>query len=339
MTKKKYKRPALRHHPRHIFRRVFSSWPWIIWGAAGITVVVLLPGGINRDRFHGEAERTYEYVASLEDGRVTELSVAIGDPVKAGQVIGKIDNALLASELLMDRASLMKTRDKINSIRVGLQTLRLEEAQAKADLKTLEAQQARNKDLIAKNLLLEQDTEDLQPQIEAASSVVAQYPILIKTVEKRLQDAEQDTALLDDAMLARVQEEQKKLIARSDGVIAEVLHQAGDVVETGDPIVRISNIETSRVIAFLPEGKKLTVIEGQTCRVISSLSRKPYDAKVLSITADIRKLPVFTGMNAQVLRGRRLVIDLENGATLIPGERVVVVSAKSIFEQWFGRSL
>jgi multidrug resistance efflux pump len=287
MTKKNFKRPSLRLHRRHLVRQVFNGWPWLVWIAAAVAVLVLLPGGMYRVRFHGIAERTYEYVSPLENARLKSLLVEMGDTVQAGQLIGELDNDFLAMEL------------------------KLEEAKTAAELKALEAQWARSRELLAKNLVLEQETEDLRPQIEALKEVLALYPGLIAQLEDRL-------------------------VATTAGVIAEVLHQPGDIVQTGDPVVRISNVSTSRIIAFMSEENRTNIAEGERCRIITSADREVLHGVVKSITADIRKLPVFTGFSDQLLRGRRIVIEIVDGS-LVPGEQVVVVPDISIFEQWFGK--
>jgi hypothetical protein len=50
-----------------------------------------------------------------------------------------------------------------------------------------------------------------------------------------------------------------------------------------------------------------------------------------------RKLPVFTGFSDQFLRGRRIVIELDDGVELPPGERVIMVPNVSIIDQWLGK--
>ena len=337
MTQHAFKRSSLRHRPRHLVRQLFSGWPWFIWLGAAIAVLLLLPGGMHRTRFHGLAERTYEYVSPLESGRLKSLFVTLGDPVHEGQLIGELDNESLATELLMDQASLMKTHDKIHSIRYEAESLKLEQAKVAAELKTLEARWKRTAELLEKNLILEQEIEDLRPQIAATKEVLAHYPNLISQLEERLNVAERDAALFNSDDLRKLQAAQCRLEATTAGVVAEVLHQPGDVIETGDPVVRISNVSTSRIIAFMPEEQRMDLGEGERCRVIASASRALYLGQVKSVTADIRKLPVFTGFTDQILRGRRIVIELDAGAKLVPGEQVVVVPDLSISEQWFGK--
>ncbi len=167
MTNKIFKRPAFRQRRRNLIRQMFNGWPWLVWIGAAIAVLVLLPGGMHRVRFYGVAERTYEYVSPLESGRLKSLLVDLGDAVHAGQLIGELDNETLASEMLMDQASLMKTRDKVHSIRYEVEILKLEQAKVAAELKALEGQWKRTEELRAKKLILEQDVEDMRPQIAA----------------------------------------------------------------------------------------------------------------------------------------------------------------------------
>ena len=336
MNKKNFQRPALRQHRRHLVRQFFNGWPWLVWIAAAITVLVLLPGGLYRVRFHGIAERTYEYVSPLENARLKSLLVDMGDTVQAGQLIGELDNESLATALLMDQASLMKTRDKVRSIRYELESMKLEAAKTAAELRALEARWSRTEGLLKQRLVLEQEIEDLRPQIEATKEVLAHYPPLIDQLEDRLSIAASETEQFNADELQQLLAAQCRLVATTAGVVAEVLHQPGDIVETGDPVVRISNISTTRIIAFMPEEKRMNIAEGERCRVITSADREIYHGVVKSVTADIRKLPVFTGFSDQLLRGRRIVIEIDDG-TLLPGEQVVVVPDISIFEQWFGK--
>ena len=337
MTRLKFKRSSLRQRRRNFIKQLFSGWPWIIWMSAAVAVLLLLPGGMHRVRFHGVAERTYEYVASTQDGRIKSLLVNMGEVVYAGQLLGELDTVSLATDLLMDQASLMKTRDKVHAIRCEVEEVKLEEAKTVAELQVLESSWKRTQSLLKKNLLLEQDMEDLRPQIEATRKVLGHYPVLVTQLETRLKAAENNVKMFNSEELKQLQVAKCRLEATTSGVVAEVLHQAGDVVETGDPILRISNVATTRIIAFVPAERRNGIDQGERCRVITSSSREIHIGTVKTVTADIRKLPVFTGFRDEVLRGHRIVIELEDGAEMTPGERVVVVPDVSIFGQWMGQ--
>jgi multidrug resistance efflux pump len=318
------------------FKSLLNGWPWAVWMGAALLVILLLPGGLNRVRFYGVAEKTYEYIAPLEDSRITHIYVDLGEYVETGTLIATLENQSLATELLMNQASLLKTRDRVASLRADIEILRLEEAEAKAQLHIWEEQWKRTEALRAENVLLEQEIIDLRPQMAAQRNMIARYPAIFKEMEQRLLTLEEELALIDADKLNQLQMKQSHLVAQKAGVVAEIMQRPGDVVRTGDGIVRISNISTDRVIAFIPEEMKADIIVGNPCRIISTSSRNTYLGTIESITADIRKLPVFTGFADQFLRGRRMIIQLDDGFTLTPGEQMIVVPDRSLIEQWFG---
>lgn len=332
MTAKEFKRPAMKQSRRHIVRQFFNSWPWLVWGGAAILAILLLPGGFYRIRYHGEAERVYEYVSPLENGRLKAIHVGMGDLVNAGQLVGELDKEALAAEQLMDRASLMKTRDKIFSIRYDLKEVQLEQAKTKAELLALQSRWQRTETMLEQNLITEQEIEDLRPQIEVTRQILTHYPELIQQLEARLKAALEDEEQWDDSKIDAL----SRLEATTSGKVAEVLHQPGDIVDAGDPVIRISNISTRKVVAFMPESNRMNLPVGARCRVITDPGNSVYHGEVKSITSDIRKLPVNTGFSDELRRGRRLVIEIEDG-DLQPGETVVVVPDISIFAQWIGK--
>jgi multidrug resistance efflux pump len=336
MTEKDFKRPSIRYRRRHILRQLFAGWPWLIWLAAAIMVLVLLPGGWHRVRFYGEAERTYEYVAPLVDGRLVTLNIEPGNLVHTNQLVGQLESAVLETDWLMDQASLMKTYDRIQQIQCEIQEKKLQEAETLAKLKELEGRWAHSQELLKKKLILEQDQEDLRPQIKATQQILVQYPTLIDRLKKRLVLAEKSATLFSADRLEALKKAQYQLRTTTSGVVSEILHRPGDIVKTGDPVARISNITTTRIIAFLPAETRIDVQPGKSCQVISSTTREMYQARVESVTADIRKLPMFTGFGDRVQRGRRVLIILDGGREITPGERVVVVPDRSVFDQWFG---
>ena len=257
------------------FKSLLNGWPWAVWIGAALLVILLLPGGLNRVRFYGVAEKTYEYIAPLEDSRITHIYVDLGEYVETGTLIATLENQSLATELLMNQASLLKTRDRAASLRADIEILRLEEAEAKAQLHIWEEQWKRTEALRAENVLLEQEIIDLRPQMAAQRNMIARYPLYLKKWSSA-STLEEELALIDADKLNQLQMKQSHLVAQKAGVVAEIMQRPGDVVRTGDGIVRISNLSTDRVIAFIPEEMQADIIVGNPCRIISTSSRNTY---------------------------------------------------------------
>ena len=66
------------------FKTLLNGWPCAVCLGAALLVILLLPGGLNRIRFYGVAEKTYEYIAPLEDSRITHIYVDLGEYVETG---------------------------------------------------------------------------------------------------------------------------------------------------------------------------------------------------------------------------------------------------------------
>ena len=107
--------------------------------------------------------------------------------------------------------------------------LYISEAKTAAELQSLESRWARTEDLLAQNLILEQEVEDLRPQIEATRKILARYPALLAQLEKRLEAAQRDIEMYSSEELKSLQQARGRLEATTSGVVAEIQHQPGDV--------------------------------------------------------------------------------------------------------------
>ncbi|MBN2685524.1 MAG: HlyD family efflux transporter periplasmic adaptor subunit [Pontiellaceae bacterium] len=339
MTKKQFKRPPLRMRRRHMVRQLFSSWPWLVWIGAAIAIPLVIPGGLNRVRFEAKAEPIYQSVSPGADGRLNVLNVQIGDEVKAGQVIGSLE-LVDQVDAMMNQAKLEDIQAEVASISNEIYEVNVDKSKTEVKLQALKSEQNQNKILLEQGLKLVQEIEDLAAEIEATEKLFALFDPQISSLEAQLEKAKQNAEQYDPENLRIIFKQQALLTASMDGIVAQVQSQPGDFVEQGQEVVRISNRATRRVTAFMPETQRLDLAAGERCRVITKTDRSVYHGTVLSVTADIRKLPSGDDNSlGQVQRGRRILIELdkEEGEPLLPGEQVVVVPDLSIFEQWFGR--
>ena len=334
---KQFKRPPLRMRRRHMLRQLFASWPWLVWLGAALAIIFILPGGLNRIQFHAKAESIYQNIAANTDGRLVSLDVEMGDYVEAGQVIGRIFNPEMQVDLMMDQGKLFD-KNNVNKIKREISEVKLDQAKDATKLAALESQQKQNLHFIKEGLKLVQEVEDLQPQIDAMHNQIALYEPKLTILRTELAEAEVQAERFDPEKREKLTEEEHLLIAENAGIVEEVYHQPGDFIKGGETAVRIVAPATRRVIAFMPEEKRMDLAAGERCRVITGTDKKVFHGTVVSVTAGIRKLPVNTGFSDQLRRGRRILIELTDGE-LLPGEQVVVVPSTGVFEQWFGKKL
>ncbi|MCA9263997.1 MAG: efflux RND transporter periplasmic adaptor subunit [Planctomycetales bacterium] len=148
-------------------------------------------------------------VAASEMGTLSELNVSEGDRVRAGQVMGKLDDDVLQASLKMSEAA-MNARG------------RLESAQAEYDM-----QRQRLEKLIGlreRNHASEHEVERAQSQLEVATAnlTATHEDLRIKAIEfERIQ-----------AQLVR-----RQIVSPIDGYVTELKKDIGEFVTTAEPVV------------------------------------------------------------------------------------------------------
>lgn len=113
------------------------------------------------------------------------------------------------------------------------------------------------------------------------------------------------------------------------GQVTALYADAGDSVIAGGPLMAISPTLTSRVIAYLPESGVASVRVGERMRVTPVAStaggRRTYSGKIVSMADVVAEAPVRYRRAPQwPMWGRAVVILLDSGAALMPGEAVTL---------------
>lgn len=147
-------------------------------------------------------------VVAKVDGEVQTINVEEGDYVKAGQILAQLDG---------DR-------------------LRLELSQSEANLRKLQRDFERNRDLREKGLLSEGDFEKIQFDMEALQ---ASYN------------------------LAKLELDYTYIRAPIDGVISERMVKLGNTIDTGAPLFRVTSLDPLVAYVYVPEREYRSIQAGQ----------------------------------------------------------------------------
>ena len=134
------------------------------------------------------------------------------------------------------------------------------------------------------------------------------------------------------SLLASLEQRKSNYVlrARQGGVVSRVLHFAGDVVPEASPVVSLVIANSQRVIAFVPEwmARDITVgRRGWLTRPMQSGNAAVVQVQVLG--PEILALPTrVSPIQGQTLRGRRVVLSIEDSAEFLPGESVQIHFSK-----------
>lgn len=234
-----------------------------VWRLQPVEVPVLQPESNVPVVIFGLGQVDAERISQLGfevDGVVSEIAVQVGDHVKAGDVVARLDSR----------------REEL-SVRAARQALSMAQAQVRqsaADVASAEATLALKEQIASRASQLERrgtgavaTAQDTEAERRAA---VANRDGALRALEVAQARVEQSTAQLarEEETLARHQ-----LLAPFDGIVLERLQNIGAAAPMGTPVLSFMDPKTLRVLAYVDEGRAGMLRVGQ--RAILILRSRP----------------------------------------------------------------
>jgi HlyD family secretion protein len=191
--------------------------------------------------FQGYIEGEYVYVAAPLGGALTNLAVARGDEVKAGQLLFGLERGSEAA---------------------AVQQAEQNHAQAQANLTLSEATFARRKQL-------------RDGHLEVVSAEELDQSRALRDADRSHVDAQ--TAALDKARWAF---DQKQQFAATNALVQDTLYRSGEWVAAGNPVVVLLPPANIKVRFFVPQAALPRIKPGQTVGVTFDGGQRAYSATV-----------------------------------------------------------
>jgi len=204
------------------------------------------------DEFQGYVEGDYVYVASPLGGALTNLAVARGDSVKAGQRLFALERESEASAMHVAEKNL---------------------AQAQANL-------ARSQSEFDRREKLRNDPAQVI-SAEELDQARAQRDADLAAVESQ-------KAALEKAKWSF---DQKQQFAPADAFVQDTLYRSGEFVAAGNPVMVLLPPENLKVRFFVPQGKLPQIKTGEMVAVSCDGATKNYSATISYISTQVEFTP------------------------------------------------
>lgn len=247
------------------------------------------------------------------NGRLQSVSVKLGDPVRRGQIIAKVEDSEIREQVRQAEAS----------FKVSQATIR----QREADLQLAKTNLERNRSLLDRQLLPRQTYDDTDARYQAA----------LAQVDLANAQFEQAKARLDEL---RITLENTNIPSPVDGFVGKRFLDAGAFISPNAPVVSVVDIRSVRMVANLVEKDVKRVGVGTPAKVeVDAFPGETFAGKVSRIapvfdpatrTAEMEievSNPGFRlkpGMYARV----QLTIDTRANALTVPRNAVVDLEGK-----------
>ncbi len=216
--------------------------------------------------FQGYVEGEYVYVAAPLGGALTNLAVARGDSVKAGQLLFTLDREPEAAALVQAEKSFAQAQAQLDDLTKGsrpseIAALTAQLDRAKANLKLAAAQFTRREQLGGEDVISKEELDQMRAQRDASQAQVDQLSADLETaklggradaIRAAQANVEMQAAARDKAQWSF---DQKQQSASTNAVVHDTLYRAGEWVAAGNPVIVLLPPENLKVRFFVPQEK------------------------------------------------------------------------------------
>ena len=165
-------------------------------------------------------------VAPRTNGRLMSVSVQLGDPVRRGQTIAKIEDREIVEQVSQAEASQQVSKATIR--------------QREADLKVAELNFERSKNLFARQLLAKQALDDAESRYLAAEAQIDLSKALLMQADARLQEL-------------RINLQNTNVTSPVDGFVGKRNVDPGAMVSQNSPIASVVDISKLKMVVNVVE--------------------------------------------------------------------------------------
>jgi len=209
---------------------------------------------------YGNFESDEVIVSSEMTGRVTRLSVEVGDVLKERQVVGRIDSTqafLKYQQLLSSRKALQA---KINAAQAQVTV-------ARTQLDILQKEKERIEKLYRDSASTQQQLDEINGKYEIAKAQFQAAKVGVEAVVSELEALESQLRQAAD-MLSKC-----TIVNPVNGTVLERYAEAGELVTAGSPLYKIADISYLYLRAYV-SGLQLPAIKiGQQVKVMIDKTR------------------------------------------------------------------
>lgn len=275
-------------------------------GAVALVIAGCQRGSKNRNGelvLSGNIEVTEAQLGFKLPGRLAERALSEGQPVTAGQLVARLDDAEQVHELALRRAELAAVRAALAELEAGSRPQEI--AAAQASLRSAEAEReraqlefTRQKELLGKNAVSTRDFEVAQAQLHVATARAAESGERLKLVREgpREQTILQARARTEQAAaavaLAQTRLDYTRLHAPFAGMALAHHIEPGEYVSPGTPVVSVAELGRVWVRVYINQTDLGRVRLGQKVNVrIDTYPDKRYEGTVSYIASEAEFTP------------------------------------------------
>ncbi len=254
--------------------------------AVDVAIATTVPLASTRE-YTGTTQPVQEVaIRAQAEGQLRQLNVNVGDRVKTGQVLARIDDSLLNAATAEAAAELASRRMGISQIQAQVSDAQTQVEQTRLQLQQAEFDAARYSSLAKAGAISQQQAQQSQTQARTAAQV-------LRSAQAKVRVQQQSIAVATSRVTAQQavvnQQQQKRAYAMVmspiSGVVLTRSTEQGNLVRVGDEVVRLGDFSQAKVTVQVSELDLTTVRLGGAVKVrLDAFPTEQFAGKVTQIS-------------------------------------------------------
>lgn len=226
-------------------------------------------------------------------GRVVEVAVREGDPVREGDLLARLESAELQAQVSQAQAALRLAEARVVGQReVGVPTADAALETARATLDAAQREARRSRDLFARGYVSQARIDETDRAVRIAQAQLEAAGAGARANAGRGTEAEQARLRADEARaaagLAQARLAQARIVAPADGRIVTRLVEPGQIVQPGRTLFAFAATGATQLVGQADEKFLSQLAIGQAARVVAdAFPQQPFEARVLRIAPGV----------------------------------------------------
>jgi HlyD family secretion protein len=225
-------------------------------------------------------------IRAQAEGQLRQLNVNVGDRVKAGQTLARIDDSLLNAATAEAAAELASRRMGISQIQAQVSDAQTQVEQTRLQLQQAEFDAARYSSLAKSGAISQQQAQQSRTQARTAAQV-------LRSAQAKVVVQQQSIAVANSRITAQQavvnQQQQRRayamLLSPISGVVLTRSTEQGNLVQVGNELLRVGDFSQAKVTVQVSELDLANVRLGGAVKVrLDAFPTEQFAGKVTQIS-------------------------------------------------------